>query len=193
MKGRIKSYFITGLIALLPVILTIFILVLVYRFIFNIVSFVPFLDLPYNLGVLVNLLIIIAIIFLLGYITENIFMKRFYKSIEEFVITIPVLGKVYDSFRKITDALFIGNKKAFRRVVLVEYPRKGIFSIGFVTKEKEIINKQIYVNVYIPMVPLPMSGFLVHVREDQIIDTELSVEDAIKMIASGGVIGGAGQ
>lgn len=188
MKAKLRTYFITGLIVLLPLILTIYMLTLLYRLIADFFSIFPVFSLPYNLGILLNIAILVVLILFIGYLTATFFLTRYYSYLEKLFTKIPLIGKLYRTTKQITDALFITNKNAFRKAVLVEYPRKGIYSIGFVTKEKEVLNNKDYVNVFIPTVPFPMSGFLIHVKKSEIIPSGITVEEAIKLIFSGGAI-----
>ena len=110
------------------------------------------------------------------------------------IFKIPFLSKIYSTVRQIADAFMQseGKKAVFKRVVLIEYPREGIYAIGFVTSEGwwEVVGavKKPVLHVFIPTTPNPTSGFLLIVPEDQVIPLDMSVEDGLKMIISAGVL-----
>ncbi len=185
---RIRNYFFTGLIALFPLAIVFLVLNYTYKFVFGLIGWLPSLNLPYGLGVAANIILLIIFIFLVGFVTTEIF-KGYYKNIDRFFLRLPVIGKLYGSIRQITDAIYGNKKQNFKRVVIVEYPRKKIYSIGFVTKEKELVGGREMTAVFIPTSPLPMSGMLIYMPKEEIIDTSISVDDAIKLIVSGGFVG----
>ncbi len=188
MKTRIRTYFLTGLIALLPLAVVLIILSYVYRVLFTFLRIFPSFDLPYGLGIIINLAFFIAFIFLVGFLVTEIF-RGYYKNIDGFFLRLPFIGKIYGPVRQITDSIYGSKKGTFKRTVIVEYPRKKVYSLGFVTKEKEIIDGREMVGVLIPTSPTPLSGMLIYVTKDEIINTDISVEDALKLLISGGIVG----
>ena len=188
MKTKFRTYFLTGLIALLPLAVVVLVLTYLYRFVFGIIGWIPSFNLPYNLGFIINLIFLIILIFLVGVVTTEMF-KGYYKNIDGFFLRLPVIGKFYGSIRQVTDALYGNKKGAFKKTVIVEYPRKKIYSLGFVIKDREMIAGKEMVAVLIPTSPTPLSGMLIYVTKDEIINTDISVEDALKLIISGGFVG----
>lgn len=188
MKTKIRTYFLTGLIALLPLAVVVLLLVYVYKLLFNILGVFPTFDLPYGLGFILNLAILAVFVFFVGFITTEL-LKGYYKNIDGFFLRLPVIGKIYGPVRQITDALYGNKRSAFKRTVLVEYPRKKVYSLGFVIKEKEILAGKEMVAVLIPTSPTPLSGMLIYVPKEEVIETTVSVEEALKLIMSGGFVG----
>lgn len=188
MKNEIRGYFVTGLITLMPLAVVIFVLVYIYRVVLNFMSIFPTVNVPFGLGILINLVVVFLFILLVGFVTREL-LKGYYKSVDGFFLKIPIINKIYGPVRQITDALYGNKKSAFRKVVFVEYPRKKMYVIGLVTKEKEIIGGKDLVAVFIPTSPLPMTGFLIYVHREEIIDTDLTVEEAMRITVSGGFVG----
>jgi len=199
MKTKLGTYFATGLIALLPLALTIFIL----RFIFNkidnilggIISPFPFITasrLWYYGGKALAFLALLLLVFLVGVLARNVVGRRVISSVEMILKRIPFIRKIYTTIRQISDAVFRREKKLFQRVVLLEYPRKGVYTLGFVTSESGgTVNKAIKkrtLNVFISTTPNPTSGFLLVVPEKEVIPLDMTVEEGMKLIISGGVL-----
>src|SRR5206468_2502553 len=116
----------------------------------------------------------------------------FFESLERFLLNIPFFKQVYPALKEISFFIFKRDKVNFKQVVLVEYPRKGLYSVGFITNEtsKRIsaaVDKELK-NVFIPHSPSPLSGFIVLVPKEDIIFVNLSVEEAFKFVISGGVV-----
>ena len=108
------------------------------------------------------------------------------------VFNIPLVNKIYFPVKRIFDFLFFPPKKEFKGVVLVEYPRKGIYSVGFVTNHsckhfEDKVGKTLY-NVFIPSSPSPITGFTIVVRKDELVFLNLAVDDMLKMLISGGLV-----
>lgn len=189
-KEKIKLYFVTGIITLLPLVVTILVLVYVYDILFNILDIFPSFHLPYNLGILINMAIFGIIILLLGIFMDQYFGKRIHSHFEERLISrIPVIRLIYGSTKQIIGAFSEREKRGLLKTVFVEYPRKGVYALGFVTKEAERIRGKDMVAVLVPSPPNPISGALIYVEKSELIGANISVKEALKMIASGGLIG----
>jgi len=145
-------------------------------------------------GSLAGFLIALIIVLAVGAILASVMGRALWRVIERFILSTPLLKQVYPYIKQITDFLFLpeSKKKMFSKVVLVEYPSKGIWSIGFVTgsgvkklvdeKEKE------FLTVFIATSPSPFTGFTIIVAKDDVIEADMTVEDAVKFIVSGGVV-----
>jgi uncharacterized membrane protein len=191
MFKHLRNYFLTGLFIMIPLVVTILLLIwafnqtdailggLIYR-IFKIRIL--------GLG-LITLLILIT---LTGLLAHNYLGRKLITFGENILHKIPILSNVYGMAKQITETLTKADKNSFRQVVLVEYPRKGIYSPGFLTSEAPIsINLQTgqkLINVFIPTVPNPMTGFLIMVPEEEVTVLDMSIEDGFKLIISAGVI-----
>ena len=128
-----------------------------------------------------------VLIFVAGAIASNFFGKRLVSYSEKYVINkIPVIGQLYKGIKQIMESFSKSSKDGFLKVVIVEFPRKGMNAIGFITNETktETGEKQYY--VFIPTAPNPTTGFLQIVKEDDLIPTKMSVDEAIKMVISAG-------
>jgi uncharacterized membrane protein len=194
MFGNIRKYFISGLVVFLPIALTVYVFFLVIAFTEKFVSgffgklgfgFADF----YGLSVIVGLCIIV----LIGFITTNFLGRKLHSFFEIIVLKLPFFKQVYPALKEMAIFLFARERMAsFKKVVLVEYPRKGIYSVGFLTNDasKEIcdnIGKELC-NVFIPTSPSPLTGFTILVPKKEIVYTKISIEDAFKFIVSGGVV-----
>ena len=210
--GRFKSYFFRGLAVLLPTILTIWILVWGYRFIQDNIS------IHIKRG-LVRLIIIaggskeelsklwvdgalsiagflvsLFAVCIVGAILASVVGKTLWRIVEKFIMNTPLLRQVYPYVKQITDFLLTQEekKKMFSRVVAVEYPRKGIWSMGMVTGSglKKVIDnvEKEFLTVLIPTSPTPFTGFVIMVPRGQTIDLDMTIEEALRFALSAGVI-----
>jgi uncharacterized membrane protein len=131
--------------------------------------------------------VIVVLIFVAGAIASNFFGKRLVSYSEKYVINkIPVIGQLYKGIKQIMESFSKSSKNGFLKVVIVEFPRKGMNAIGFITNETktETGEKQYY--VFIPTAPNPTTGFLQIVKEEDLIPTKMSVDEAIKLVISAG-------
>ncbi|MBC8471241.1 MAG: DUF502 domain-containing protein [Planctomycetes bacterium] len=217
MAGRLKSYFLRGLAVLLPTILTIGIFVWGYQFIQNkisihinrgLVRLILYFQgnsgitketlteiLVDGTGSVVGFLVALIAVFIVGALLASVVGKTLWRMIEKFIMNTPVLSKVYPYVKQITDFLFAQEeqeKLPFSRVVAVEYPRKGIWSLGLVTgsgltKIVDNVRKE-FLTVLIPTSPTPFTGFVIMVPKKQTMDMNMTVEEAFRFTVSGGVI-----
>ncbi len=201
MFKKIRKNLITGIVLILPLIAVLFVLNILLTnigapaseylfFFFN--GKYRNLPLVNEILSLVSFFLVLLLMTLLGWIS-NYFLGRYFMSLTEKVMNkIPFLGSVYKTVKQIVETFKSSQNNAFQKTVLVEFPRPGLFSIGFVTgiTKGEIQEKtaQTVVNVFVPTTPNPTSGFLILVPQGDIIDLEMSVGDGIKMIVSGGTL-----
>jgi len=216
-RGRFRSYFLRGLAVLLPSILTIWIFLWGYKFIQENISVyinrgivrlvMSLQDGQHYLteedmvrfwvdgwGSIAGFLIAVVMVCIVGVVLTSVVGRTLWRMIEKFIMNTPFLKQVYPYVKQITDFLLNPEeqKKLFSRVVLVEYPRKGIWSVGMVTGSgiKKIIDKtgKEFLSVFIANSPSPLTGFVILVPKDEVIDAGMTIEDAIRFIVSGGVI-----
>ena len=191
MIKHLRNIFITGLFVLVPIFVTLSIVI----WLFNRVDAVfrepleRFVGFPLvGIGVILTVLIIL----ITGFISTNFLGKKLIFFTEAVFKRIPLVNTVYLSMKQLTDTLFTNQKNAFKSAVLLEYPSKGIYVIGFITADapKEINFKaqKEMKSVFIPTTPNPTSGMLVMVPEEHIQYLDLSVEAAVKLIVSGGIL-----
>lgn len=200
MLNQIKKSFLAGLLVLTPITLTIYLFILLFQFLDGIlrdvVSYVLInqvglksLKAPIpGLGLLVLLLLIISV----GFFARNYFGKKLF-AIGDYIVThIPLINRIYIAIRQISEAILTEKRELFKKVVLIEYPRKDLYSIGFFTQDtkgkvQETLPTDV-VSVFIPTSPNPTSGYLLFVPKKDIIELDMAVEDALKLVISGGSV-----
>ena len=127
-----------------------------------------------------------------GWVTRLVVGKRMVLAAEAIITRVPLLNKTYGFMKEISQTLLAGRKTMFQRVVLVEFPRAGVHSIGFVTNETEgeaqDKTRETVINVFVPTTPNPTSGFLILVPRSQVIDLSMTVAEGMKMVISGGTV-----
>ncbi len=141
-----------------------------------------------GLGVALTVLVVIVT----GMIFANLFGRRLVRIWEVILARIPLVRSIYSSVKQITETLFSAKGESFRKVVLVEYPRRDLWTLAFVTGDTaetfEAITGEELVNIYVPTTPNPTSGFFLMVPKRDIIELEMSVEAGLKLILSTGVV-----
>ncbi len=197
-KSKIKTYFFTGLLLILPVGVTIWVLWLIFESVGNI--FFPVLRAIPILKIFPDIFIIvlsffstIVLIWFIGLVGTNFLGKKLFLFIEQHILLkIPLAKHIYPSVRQLSNAMVGQKKVAFRRVVLIEYPRKGIYTIGFVTNEikntVEGLPKGNILLVFFPTTPNPTSGWVQLVPENETIPFNVSIEEGLKLVISGGIV-----
>ena len=195
--GKLRNYFMAGILVTAPISITIYLGWLFVTFVdskvtplipraYNPENYLPF-AIP-GIGVVV----IIVTMILIGAMTAG-FVGRIFNRVSERVMNrVPVLRSVYKATRQIFETILAQQSNAFREAVLVEYPRKGMWVIAFITGttkgEVQAITEDSLINIFIPTTPNPTSGFLIFVSKSEIIPLSMSVEDALKMVISGGIV-----
>lgn len=138
-----------------------------------------------------SVLITVVMIYTIGVIGSNFTGRRWVRWFESWILRVPLVRSVYGPLRQLLDSFGSDRGAKFSRVVLVEYPRKGLWTIGFVTTEKRhsFAGEKHKIPVFLPTTPNPTSGWLVFADEDELVTLDLSVEESIKLIVSGGIVG----
>ena len=187
---RIRNYFITGIVVLIPIGITIyftlFLISISSKFIPKEIN--PNHYLPYNIPGL-EILITVFLITFIGWLSLSFLGKKLLSLFNNILKKIPILRTIYSAIGQMTET-FTRTDKSKKNVVLVEYPRKGSWAVGFATNENsgEIsrkVNKKL-INIFVPTTPNPTSGFLLMIPEDEIIFLDLTFEEASKFIVSAG-------
>ncbi|MEM6713839.1 MAG: DUF502 domain-containing protein [Cyanobacteria bacterium P01_D01_bin.6] len=201
LKQDVKNDLIAGLLVVIPLATTIWLTITVA---FWVVRFLtrfpkqlnPFTGLPPLLGDLLNLSIGLAVpllgILLIGLMARNIAGRWLLDLGERVVQSIPLAGSVYKTLQQLLQTVFQDSKSRFRRVILLEYPRRGLWAVAFVTgtvvtSEPNMATPMI--SVFIPTTPNPTSGWYAVVPESDVINLSISIEDAFKVLLSGGIVG----
>lgn len=192
---KIRRYFFSGIALILPVIITIYILAAFFRFADGLLGRYINYYLKKQFGYSIpglGLLIFILVIFFSGFVAANFLGKRLLRLLERWFLKMPLVSKIYPHIKQFVDIVLDKEKSALKKVVLVEYPRKGVYSLGFITNEGMLeIEKKTgsgIITVLIPSVPNPYSGFFFFFKKEEVIYLDMSVEDAIKLVVSGGVL-----
>lgn len=183
-----KRKFLAGLIITIPAVITILVIVGLFRFVDGILG--PMFDLLLGTHVAgLGFISAIGIIFLVGIISTNVFGKKILNILEKVFLKIPVFKSIYTSIKQLVDAFSPENKGSFKKFVIVQYPRPGTYAFGFLTKEcmvnsggKENSLKAVYIptnNLYL--------GDIVLLSDNNIVYTDIPIEDGIKIILSGGI------
>ena len=193
--NKLKRYFITGLLTILPIFLTLYILLIIFRLIDNIIGVIinTYLQAAFGfsipgLGFIMAILIILAT----GFVVSHLVSKKALPLIERWFLKLPGIRQIYPSIKQIVGFIFSEDKAVFKKVVLVEYPSKGIWSVGFMTnegfREAQELTGQELVHVLIGSTPSPWSGFFILVPKNAVKFLEMSTEEGIKLIVSGGIL-----
>jgi uncharacterized membrane protein len=186
----IRNNFIAGVVVLIPIGITIYLTLFFIKFSSDILpkEINPNHYLPYNIPGL-EILISIFLITLIGWLSLSFIGKRLFDLFENVLNKIPILRTIYSAVGQLIET-FTKSKSGKKNVVLIEYPRKGIWAVGFATNENtgEIKKKtgQELVNVFVPTTPNPTSGFLIMFPKNEVIYLDLSFEEASKFIVSAG-------
>jgi uncharacterized membrane protein len=139
-----------------------------------------------------GLILTIVLVFVVGLLTRNFVGRKMVHLGERIVDRIPIARIIYIGVKQLLEALFVQKTKAFDKAALIEYPRRGVYAIGFITGESkgEVQNMtpKNMINVFVPTTPNPTSGFYILIPDNELIVLSMSVEDAFKLIVSGGII-----
>ncbi len=191
----LKKYFFTGLVLVVPVSLTIYLLVIVFRFIDSILgSFInDYLQSTWGFFIPgIGFVLFFFILVLVGFLASRFVGQKLFIEIEKWFSSLPLIKTIYPTLKQIVSFISAQKEFGFKRVVLVEYPGKGLWSLGFLTNEGfKKINDAMGAEmaaVYISTVPGPLTGNLVFVPRDQIRFPDIAIVDALKIIISGGVV-----
>jgi len=178
---KLRTRFLTGILVIVPIGVTIWILVWIFTAIDGILR--PIVRIP-GLGFVVMILLI----YLVGVMASNVVGRRLIDYGESLLGRVPVVRPIYNSVKQIVDSFSTSGKTGFKQVVIVEFPMKGTRTIGFVTNESTDERGEKLLYIFIPTAPNPTSGFLQIVREEDTIQVDMSVDNALKMVISGGTV-----
>jgi uncharacterized membrane protein len=205
---RWRANFLTGLFLVLPAVISVAVLVWLFGTVANITDTLLFF-LPHEIThrsgpdgpgsgpmywywSLAALVVAVLLISAIGRLARNYFGKKTIEWVEAAMLRIPLFNKIYGAIKQVNEAFSSGSKNSFKTVVLVEFPREGMYSVGFLTSEQrqevQAKTKEPVVSVFIPTTPNPTSGFLVLVPETKVTKLDMSVPDAIKYIVSLGAL-----
>lgn len=198
LRSRLRTLLIGGLLILAPAYLTIYVLLLLFRFMDGI--FAPLIDKTLSTfleepGIHIpglGLVLTLSVILFLGWLSTGVVGRRIIASVEAFIGRIPVAKSVYGATKGVLQAVSRDQADAFKRVVLIEYPRRGMYGIGFVTggpaRWGQAPHDEELIPVFVPTTPNPTSGYLLLVPQRDLIDCPMTIEEGIKTVISGGIL-----
>ena len=196
MITTLRKYIIAGLLVWLPLVVTIVIIKFVVDILDGVILLLP---LEYRPEALLGfsvpgfgIILAVAILVITGMLATNLLGRRLVAVWETILGKIPLVRTIYNSVKQISTTLFASQGKSFRKVVMVEYPRKGIWGIGFLSNDDveidaRLIDKQVQA-VFLPTTPNPTSGFILMIPKENITELNMTVEDGFKFVISMGVI-----
>jgi uncharacterized membrane protein len=197
--GRLRTYFLAGILTIAPVGLTLYIAWLFITWVDDrVFSLVPqeyhpetYLHLPFNVPG-IGLVLALIIVTLIGAVTAGLLGRLMRQLLEAVVNRLPIIRSVYNVIKQVTETVLANNAAAFRECALIEYPRKGSWTVGFITgrsyQEFEALTGEELVNVFVPTTPNPTSGFLMFVPKREVHILKMPVEDGIKLVVSLGLV-----
>jgi len=201
-KNILRRYLVTGLTALLPTLLTVFVFYKLWEFARDTIGD-PLVTaitgdagaasawLRFTGGVAAFILLVLLAMFL-GFLLTKVIGARMFRAVESSLQRIPFISAIYKPVRQVTDFFISDKAQQFRSVVAVEYPRKGIYSIGFVTssglKDVRTPDGRRMISVFVPSSPTPFTGYVVLVPESDVISLPVAIDEAIRFTVSAGVI-----
>tara|TARA_X000000368_G_C23036512_1_gene714799 strand:- start:211 stop:822 length:612 start_codon:yes stop_codon:yes gene_type:complete len=192
----IKKNFITGLLVLIPLILTFWVLFSLIKFLDQILFLFPETLRPdYLLGTEVfgfGVILTFIIILVTGIIANNFFGKKIITLYEVILNRLPFVKSVYKSIKQVSDTLLSSSGNAFTKAVLIEFPISGTYTFAFITGEPDqVLTKNLkgkYLNVYVPTTPNPTSGYTLMVPRDKVVELDIGVDQVLKYVISMGVV-----
>jgi uncharacterized membrane protein len=186
-QGRVRRDFLAGILIIVPLAVTVLILKWLFQSIDGILS--PAVDAVFGRHIPgIGFGAIIVLIYLAGLFTRNALGWRILQRCESLLEEVPIIREIYSTARQILESVMLPHEGAFKEVVLVEFPRPGMRTIGFITNRLMDSSGQQLVNVYIPTTPNPTSGHLEIIPEDDVCHIDMPVDEAIKMVVSGGTV-----
>lgn len=191
-KSHFKQYIFTGLLSILPIYATYWIvkqLFLVFSSPGTKLYYLTFGDNTFKyLPEIIGFLLTIISIYIIGRFVTNVLGKSLLNEIEKLVERIPIVSLVYKTVKQITESISSQNNNAFKKVIQLEYPRKGLWTLAMVTGESKDKEGKEYYHLFVPTTPNPTSGYMIYALKSDTTKTELNVEEALKIIISGGML-----
>lgn len=199
-KKDVRRRMLTGLLLILPVYVTYFVVKFLFGFVGGTLSPVirkvlqlygvalPRSSLDEFIITFLGLILTFISLYFIGIFAANFVGKAIIKYFENLLTKTPFVKNIYSSVKQIIHSVSLPGKQAFKRVVLVDFPKEGTKSIGFVTGATKYNNEKNFITVFIPTTPNPTTGFIIFTTEDDVLDANLTVEEAFKILFSGGVL-----
>lgn len=197
LSQRLRAYLFAGILVTAPIFITFYLAWLFVTFVDSKIN--PLIPAKYNPETYLpfavpglGLIILIIGLMLVGALTAGFFGRLWMRLSERVLSQMPVIRNVYSAVKQILETVLAQQSNAFREAVLIEYPRRGIWAIGFLTGqtkgEVQNLTEEECINVFLPTTPNPTSGFLLFVPKKDLVPLSMTVEEAIKMVISGGIV-----
>lgn len=190
-KSYFKNTFITGILLMLPLAISAWIALIIFNKIDKILSPLITKIVGYHIPGL-GFILTFLIVLITGIAGTNLLGKKLFNKFDKFMLKLPLISTFYGTTKQLIDAFELSKKLPFNQVALAEYPRKGIFVIAFImqaqTGEIQEITPANLISLFIPSTPNPTTGWLTFIPEEDVIPINLSVEDALKLVISGGIV-----
>lgn len=190
----IRYYFFIGLFSILPIAATLWLMRIILTFFAGPAQSIINKILPFNfpgeqvISWIIGFVLTILFVLICGYVISSVFGKFLFTKIEDIISRIPLVNSLYQTIKGLTESISSSGKQAFSKVVLIEYPRKGIWTLALVTGDSVNNKNQEFYHLFLPTSPNPTSGYMLYISKDDVIETDMSAEEAIKIIVSGGAI-----
>jgi len=198
MMQKIKSNLLAGIATIVPLALTVYVLQVTIELTIWIGGTVAeplerFVNVTFPgfglLSSLVGLLIVFLALFIFGGLARNVFGKRVVKWVEDIFKKIPLVDSIYGTTKQLIETISGSNNDSFKKVVYIEYPRKGMWTLGFVTSESTNQANEEFYHLFVPTTPNPTSGFFLIISKEDTTPADIDVEEAFRMIVSSGIVG----
>ena len=197
MGNKIKNSFLAGLATIIPVALTVYVLQVILKITITLGGKVSeplkqFVDVTFPgfnlLSSIIGLIFVIIALILVGALARNVLGKRVVKWLESMFKNIPLIGMIYTTTKQIMESISGGGAHSFEKVVYIEYPRKNIWTLGFVTSESTNQSNEEFYHLFVPTTPNPTSGVFLIIPKEDTSDAGVNVEEGFRMIVSSGIV-----
>ena len=184
--GHLRRSFVRGLFVLIPVVLTYMVLKLLFDIVDGVLQ--PLVERGFGSRIPgLGILFLVVLVYLVGLLLANVLGRRMVELLKRGLLSIPVVGSVYSTAGKLIDSFSGSSDMGFKRVVAIEHPRKGAWTLGFLTSFIEEAPSKRMAIIYIPTAPMPNSGWVAILPVEEVYDTDLSIDTAMNLVLSGGI------
>jgi uncharacterized membrane protein len=189
---KIRKRILTGILTIVPMAVTVWVIYILganFHKIFKpIISRYLYIESPF-LGFCISFVLMLLAVYIIGFLSAFLVVKKMIAIGEKILNKIPFVKVLYSSTKQVIDSLTLPQRKVFKKVVIIEYPRKGFHAIAFATGETLLgDNREKLVSIFMPTTPNPTTGFLFMLPENEIRETDMSVSDGMKILLSGGIL-----
>ena len=185
-----KKYIIAGFLSLVPIYLT----YVIAKFLFKSVAkpgsqiIDRFFPQVADYSVIIGFIGVLVAIYIIGMLVSNILVKNILVNLEKLISDIPVVNMIYQTIKQITSSLGDPEKESFKKVILIEYPRKGVWTLAMVTGESKNEHGELFYHIFLPTTPNPTSGYFLYIPQKDTQETNMTIEEGMKIIISGGML-----